>query len=89
MSQRIADEFPSVVTEIRGLGLLLGLKCKVANTKLSAALRDEKLLTVTAGENVIRILPPLNVSDDEIRMALGRIRAGAESLAAVPAAAAG
>lgn len=84
----IADEFPSVIEGIRGEGLLLGVKCRAPNAKVNAALRDEKLLTVPAGDNVIRLLPALTVTDDEIREALARIRAGVRSLAAVPAPAA-
>ncbi|MBS3648559.1 aspartate aminotransferase family protein [Pseudaminobacter sp. 19-2017] len=83
----IADEFPDVVEEVRGVGLLLGVKCRVPNTRMMATLRDEKMLSVTAGDNVVRLLPPLIVSDDEIRDALGRIRAAADQLSA-PAAAA-
>jgi len=78
----IADEFPGVIDEVRGAGLLLGVKCRMPNTKVLAALRDEKLLAVTAGDNVVRLLPPLNVSDDEIRDALGRIRVAAGRLSA-------
>jgi acetylornithine/N-succinyldiaminopimelate aminotransferase len=85
----VADEFPSVIEEVRGTGLLLGLKCRVPNVALNAALREQHLLTVPAGDNVIRLLPPLVVTDDEIRDALGRIRAGAAALSAAPVAAAG
>jgi acetylornithine/N-succinyldiaminopimelate aminotransferase len=81
----IADEFPEVIEGTRGTGLLLGLKCKAPNAKLAAALRDQKLLSVPAGDNVLRLLPPLTVNDAEIREAFARIRAGAMSLA--PAAA--
>ncbi len=49
-----------------------------------AALRDEKMLAVTAGDNVVRLLPPLTVSDDEIRDACARIRAASGRLS-VPA----
>ena len=79
----VADEFPEIVEEIRGAGLLLGLKCKAPNTAVNAALRDEKLLAVPAGDNVIRLLPPLTVSDDEIREAVDRIRAAAKALMTV------
>ncbi|HEV2898001.1 MAG TPA: aspartate aminotransferase family protein [Pseudaminobacter sp.] len=82
----IADELPEVIEAIRGSGLMLGVKCKAPNAKVAAALRDQKLLSVPAGENVLRLLPPLTVTDAEIREALARIRAGAMSLA--PAAAA-
>ena len=76
----IADEFPDVIEGVRGSGLMLGLKCKLPNTKVNAALRDEKLLAVPAGDNVVRLLPPLTVSDDEIRAALDRIHAAAKGL---------
>lgn len=84
----IADEFPEVIEGIRGEGLLLGLKCRMPNTRVNAALRDEKLLAVPAGDNVIRLLPPLTITDDEIREGLARIRAGAKSLAEAPVSAA-
>ncbi|HEV7252860.1 MAG TPA: aspartate aminotransferase family protein [Mesorhizobium sp.] len=76
----IADEFPDVIGEIRGLGLMLGLKCVASNTELAAAMRARKLLVVTAGDNVVRLLPPLIVSDEEIREALSRIRDSAAML---------
>ncbi|MBK8455774.1 MAG: aspartate aminotransferase family protein [Phyllobacteriaceae bacterium] len=76
----VCDEFPQLFSEVRGRGLLLGLKCVFENTRVNAAFRDEKLLVVPAGENVLRILPPLNVSDDEIRIGLDRIRAAARTL---------
>lgn len=76
----IADEFPDVVEEIRGTGLMLGIRCRVPNAKFNMALRDRKLLAVPAGDNVIRLLPPLTVSDDEIREALDRIRESARSI---------
>ncbi|HTV70173.1 MAG TPA: aspartate aminotransferase family protein [Rhizobiaceae bacterium] len=77
----VADEFPDVIEGIRGEGLMLGLKCKMPNTKVGAALREQKLLSVTAGDNVVRLLPPLTVTDEEIRIGLDRIRAGVKSLA--------
>ena len=69
----IIDRFPDVVQSIRGIGLLTGLKCVVPNVELIAAMRDEKLLTVGAGNNVIRLLPPLIVTEDEIRDGIHRI----------------
>lgn len=77
----VADEFPEIIEDVRGEGLLLGVKCRIPNTRLNASLLDEKLLTVGAGDNVIRLLPPLVVSDDEIRDAVGRIRTAAAKLA--------
>ncbi|WP_315918572.1 aspartate aminotransferase family protein [Mesorhizobium sp. SP-1A] len=83
----IADEFPEVVEEIRGTGLMLGLKCAMPNVKVNQALRGQHLLAVPAGDNVIRLLPPLNVTDDEIREGLNRIHAAAAGLAGAVAAA--
>jgi len=76
----VADEYSNVIEEIRGTGLMLGLKCKVPNTQFVQALREEKTLSVGAGDNVVRLLPPLTISDEEIREAVERIRAAAKSL---------
>ncbi len=62
---RVCDEFPDIIEEIRGAGLMMGIKCKVANTELASACLEQKLLVVGAGENVVRILPPL-ISDTEV-----------------------
>jgi len=83
----IVDEFPDVFEEVRGVGLMLGLKCKMPNGTVNAALRSHNFLAVPAGENVIRLLPPLNVSDEEIRIALDAIRASAASLSTAAGAA--
>jgi acetylornithine/N-succinyldiaminopimelate aminotransferase len=69
----VTDQHPSVIREVRGEGLLIGLVAAVPNDKLVAALRDEKLLAVGAGENVVRLLPPLIVTDAEIADAIERI----------------
>jgi acetylornithine/N-succinyldiaminopimelate aminotransferase len=76
----VVDEFPDVFEEVRGTGLMLGLKCKMPNTEVNAALRDEHLLAVTAGDNVIRLLPPLTTSEEEIRDAVSRIHEAAAKL---------
>ena len=76
----ISDRYPEVISEVRGRGLLIGLKCVVPNTTMVQALRDEHLLTVGAGDNVIRLLPPLVATEDEARDALSRIEAAAERL---------
>ncbi len=82
MLASLVDEFPQVFEDVRGNGLLLGLKCRMANTAVLAAVIDAKMLAVTAGDNVLRLLPPLTVSDEEIREAVERIRAAAATLAA-------
>lgn len=64
----LVDTYPDLLEEVRGAGLLLGLKAKALNLDLIAAMRDQGLLTVGAGDNVIRILPPLIISEDDIRI---------------------
>ena len=76
----IADAYPDVIEGIRGVGLMAGIKCRVPNTRLNDAMRDREMLAVPAGDNVIRLLPPLTVTDDDIRTALDRIRDAAASL---------
>ena len=82
----VADEFPDVIEGIRGAGLMAGIKCRMPAATVNLALREEKMLAAPAGDNVIRLLPPLIVSDDEIRTAVDRIRAAAASLSAASAA---
>jgi acetylornithine/N-succinyldiaminopimelate aminotransferase len=69
----VIDRHPDVIAEVRGEGLLIGIKAVVPSTDLVAALRDEKLLTVGAGDNVVRFLPPLIVSETEIDEAVQRL----------------
>lgn len=66
----IVDRFPAVFSDVRGSGLLSGLKCVVPNVDVMNRLRDHRMLTVVAGDNALRLLPPLNVSADEIKIAL-------------------
>jgi acetylornithine/N-succinyldiaminopimelate aminotransferase len=72
--EAIVAEYPHVVEEVRGVGLLLGLKCKVENRALMTALQRRGLLTGPAGHNVIRVLPPLIVEPAHISEAVGIIR---------------
>jgi acetylornithine/N-succinyldiaminopimelate aminotransferase len=67
----VADKNREIIEEVRGQGLLLGLKCKVPNTTLIDALRERGLLAIGAGDNVVRILPPLIISEDNVREAVG------------------
>jgi len=71
---QLADEFPGVVLEVRGKGLLAGLRLAPPVAEVVKAATGENLLTVGAGENVVRILPPLNVTDAEISDGLARLR---------------
>ena len=78
----IVDRHPDVLSEVRGEGLLIGLKAVVPANDLVLALRDEKLLTVGAGENVVRLLPPLIVSEAEIDDAVARVERACTKLSA-------
>ena len=62
-----------MIAEVRGEGLLLGLQCVVPNGELVDALRAEKLLAVGAGDNVVRLLPPLIVTEAEVAEAIARL----------------
>ena len=61
------EKYPNVIAEIRGLGLMIGIKCTVANNLLANKLYENGVLTVNAADNVIRILPPLNITMTEIK----------------------
>ena len=71
---KIKNDYPHVIKEIRGLGLLIGLKLFNNQNKFIKKLEDNKLLTIKAAENVVRILPPLNVKKSEINLALKIIK---------------
>tara|TARA_B100000886_G_scaffold46612_1_gene28611 strand:+ start:12266 stop:13435 length:1170 start_codon:yes stop_codon:yes gene_type:complete len=68
--KKLKREYPNIISEVRGVGYLIGLKLKVDQTKFIEQLTKNKLLTIRAAENVVRILPPLNVKKSEIDMAL-------------------
>jgi len=76
LKQRLAelkDRHPAVIAEIRGKGLLMGIRTLVPNTELVAELREEHLLTIGAGDNVVRLLPPLIIDEGDIAEAVKRI----------------
>ncbi len=70
----IKKKYPKVVKEIRGKGLLIGIQLHMDQTNFIKKLMENKLLTIRAGENVVRILPPLNVKKSEIDQALKIIK---------------
>ena len=70
---QLVDTFPDVLETVRGDGLLQGLKCKVTNTDVVAAFTAENLLSVPAGDNVVRLIPPLTVSEQDIRLATDKM----------------
>ena len=70
----IKAKYPNVINEIRGKGLLIGIQLKLDQTKFIKKLMDNKLLTIRAAENVVRVLPPLNVKKSEVNQALKIIK---------------
>lgn len=85
LRQRLAeleDRFPAVIEEVRGEGLMFGLKTRVPNGDFAAAARAEGLLTVLAGDNVVRLLPPLIIDESHIAEAAKRLAAACARLAA-------
>lgn len=69
----VVDRYPAVLSEVRGEGLLVGVKAVVPSGDLVTALREQKLLTVGAGDNVVRFLAPLIVSESEIEESVQRL----------------
>ncbi|WP_374628483.1 aspartate aminotransferase family protein [Pannonibacter indicus] len=85
LKQRLAaviDAHPKVFEDVRGRGLMLGIKCVRPNAEVLAKVRANGLLVVPAGDNVLRILPPLTITDEEIGEAVARIEAAAAAVEA-------
>ena len=70
----IKARYPNIIKEIRGKGLLIGIQLHTDQAKFIKKLMENKLLTIRAGENVVRVLPPLNVKKNEIDQALKIIK---------------
>ena len=77
----LKDEYPHVIEEVRGSGLLTGIKVKQPYGDVVNACADEKLLAVGAGDNVVRLLPPLNITEQELTEAARRL---GQALARLP-----
>jgi acetylornithine/N-succinyldiaminopimelate aminotransferase len=84
---RLVADHPGVFEEVRGLGLMLGLKCRVLNSSVQQACMEEGLLTVAAGDNALRLVPPLVVTDADCDEALLRLHRAANACGALAAAA--
>ena len=77
----LVGSHPDVFEAVRGSGLMLGLKCKAVNLDMVNAGYAQEVITIPAADNVIRLLPPLNITDDEIAQAIARLDAAATALA--------
>jgi acetylornithine/N-succinyldiaminopimelate aminotransferase len=85
LKQKLAglkDQHPSIIEDVRGMGLMVGIKCKVPNTAFQAAALDQHLLTIGAGDNVVRLLPPLVVTDADIAEAVDKLDRACRALEA-------
>ncbi|MBL0403853.1 aspartate aminotransferase family protein [Microvirga aerilata] len=83
LKQRLAelkDRHPGVIAEVRGQGLMMGLRTVVPNTEFIAAARAQKIFVIGAGDNVVRLLPPLIVSDGDIAEAFNRLDAACAAM---------
>ena len=87
-SSLIADH-PSIFEDLRGQGLMLGLKMRVPNSEFIEALRAHGMLAIAAGDNVVRLLPPLIIEDSHVREAMEKLSAAAREFEAAKEAGAG
>src|SRR6201994_1519707 len=85
----VVDRYPTVLSEVRGEGLLIGVKAVVPSGDLVTALREQKLLTVGAGDNVVRFLAPLIVTEAEIDQSIQSLEHACAVLSKSPLKAAG
>jgi acetylornithine/N-succinyldiaminopimelate aminotransferase len=83
LKQKLAalkDMYPEVIEDIRGQGLMMGIKCKVVNTAFVAAVIAEKMLVIGAGDNVVRLLPPLIVTEADVTEAVTKLERACKAL---------
>jgi acetylornithine/N-succinyldiaminopimelate aminotransferase len=78
--ERLKDTHPTIIEAIRGEGLMMGIKTKTLNTDFVKAALDQKLLVLAAGDNVVRLLPPLIVSDADVTEAVNKLEAACVAL---------
>ncbi len=80
-AREIAERHPGIIEDVRGAGLLLGLKCVIPNMDLVGKLHDAGLLVIPAGDNVARLIPPLIIGQAEIDEAMGLLDEACAQLA--------
>ncbi|MEM9333143.1 MAG: aspartate aminotransferase family protein [Pseudomonadota bacterium] len=76
----LLDTYGDLLEDVRGSGLLMGLKARVPNAEILQAMRDQGLLVVLAGSNVVRIVPPLVISEEEIHLVHEKMRAALDTV---------
>jgi acetylornithine/N-succinyldiaminopimelate aminotransferase len=78
----LVDAHPKILAEVRGQGLMLGLRTHVPNTDFTVAARGENMLVIPAGDNVVRLLPPLIAGEAEFDEAITRLEKACQRLEA-------
>ena len=78
--ESVIATYPDIFSEVRGEGLMLGLKCKVSNMDVVNSCYEQQLLTVPGGDNVVRILPPLTISQEELHLLTKKLEKAASNL---------
>jgi acetylornithine/N-succinyldiaminopimelate aminotransferase len=81
-TRAVAARHPKVVAEVRGRGLMIGLKCAVPSAALNDALRKRRVLVVMAADNVVRFLPPLIIEASHVDEAMAALEDACRELAA-------
>lgn len=76
----LKDRYPEVIEDVRGQGFLMAVKTKIPNTEFQATLRDEHMLGVLAGDNTLRLIPPLTVPEKDIVEGIRRLEAACQKL---------
>ena len=80
IKSELVNRFPNIISGVRGIGLMIGIECVMNNELLIRSLINEKLLTVRAGQNIIRILPPLILEMKHVDEAISKMTKAFESL---------
>ena len=78
--EAVAGSHPDIFAEVRGTGMMVGMVCEVPNMEVIDAGYRSRILTVPAGDNTVRILPPLNIGDEDVAEIARRIEEAAEDL---------
>ena len=78
----LQKRYPTVIEQVRGAGLMLGLKCVVDSGKFISTMMDNQMLAVGAADNVVRLLPPLIMGEAEAEQAMAALEATCKTLAA-------
>ncbi len=80
-TKKLAQKYSTLIAEVRGAGLMIGLKCVIENTALISTLQENGLLAIAAGDNVVRFIPPLVIEENHINEAMAILEKSCDALA--------